>query len=83
MWIRLGGNYHVDKLSDRIAVVLAGLDDLRPDARLIAREVLAIGVEFAAADEAPKEAVPIETDDGRAAWAWLERVPSSEAVRAE
>jgi len=71
------------ELSDRIELVLAGLDDLRSDARLIAREVLATNVEFAAAAEAPKEAVPIETDDGRAAWAWLERVPSSEAVTAE
>ena len=63
------------ELSDRIALGLAGLDDLRPDADLIAREVLARSVDFAAADAAPKKAVPIETDDGRDASAWLERVP--------
>ena len=61
------------ELSDRIMLKLGGLDDVRSDAGSIAREVLATSVEFVPADDAPKGAVTLETDDGRAAWAWLER----------
>ncbi len=61
------------ELSDRIALGLAGLSDLRPDADWIAREVLATSVDFASTDAVPEGAVPLETDDGRDAWAWLER----------
>ena len=63
------------ELSDRISLQLGGLDDLQPDADFIAREVLATTVEFTPVDMAPKGAVPLETDDSSAAWAWLQRVP--------
>ncbi len=63
------------ELSDRISLRLGGVDDLRPDADFIAREVLATSVVFAPAGPAPTAAVPLETDDGGGAWAWLERAP--------
>ncbi len=54
---------------------LAGLDELREEADFIGREVLAASVGFFPADAAPKDAMPVETDDGRDARAWLKPVP--------
>lgn len=59
------------EMSDRIVLGLAGLDDLRPDADLIGREVLAIRVDFGQVGTAPEGAVALQTDDGRPARAWL------------
>jgi isoleucyl-tRNA synthetase len=63
------------QLSDRIVLSLAGLDELREEADFIGREVLAASVGFFPADAAPKDAMPVETDDGRDARAWLKPVP--------
>ena len=63
------------QLSDRIVLGLAGLDELREEADFIGREVLAASVGFFPADAAPKDAMPVETDDGRNARAWLKPVP--------
>ena len=63
------------QLSDRIVLGLAGLDELREEADFIGREVLAASVGFFPADAAPKDAMPVETDDGRDARAWLKPVP--------
>ncbi len=61
------------ELSDRITLTLGGLDELRPEADVIAREVLARSVEFSDAGAVPEGAVALETDNGTAAWARLER----------
>jgi isoleucyl-tRNA synthetase len=55
-------------MSDRIGLELEGLDDLQADAELIGREVLAVSVRFSTG---AGTAHPIETDDGRAARAWV------------
>jgi isoleucyl-tRNA synthetase len=58
------------EMSDRIDLWLTGVDELRPHAELIAREVLAARVEFSHGDG---PSAPVELDDGRAASAALRR----------
>jgi isoleucyl-tRNA synthetase len=59
-------------LSDRVAVWLEGFDDLRYDAPTIAREVLAVRVEFAPGEDGG-EAHAISGGDGHGGKAWLRR----------
>ncbi|HKH87192.1 MAG TPA: class I tRNA ligase family protein, partial [Acidimicrobiales bacterium] len=60
------------ELSDRVQVWLEGFDDLGEDVPAIAREVLAVTVEFATGP-AETEAHPISGGDGREGSAWLRR----------
>ena len=57
-------------MSDRIVLHLEGVDELRPEAELVGREVLAVEVRFGAGS-GPGH--PIEADDGRPARAWVIR----------
>lgn len=61
-------------MSDRIALRLDGLDDLRSEAGLIAREVLAVTVAFSGGEPGDGAGLVLESDDGRVARAWLRRV---------
>ncbi|HWD24680.1 MAG TPA: DUF5915 domain-containing protein, partial [Acidimicrobiales bacterium] len=58
-------------MSDRIDVVISGVDDLSDRAGEIASEVLAEGIEFG---DAGDDATPLELDDGRSASVAISKV---------
>ncbi len=58
-------------VEDRIQVWLSGLDDLEPWFGDVGQEVLAVKVQ---AGSLERDGLPLETDDGRQAHAWIEAV---------
>jgi isoleucyl-tRNA synthetase len=58
------------EMADRIRLHLSGLEDLADDLEIIAREVLAVEVQF---DTPTPDWVELETEDDRQARAWLQK----------